>query len=46
MLTEETLRDIAGEETYTQGRAIFHRALVREVRRAKDEIIYLISGEE
>ena len=46
MLTEETLRDIAGEEIYTQGRAIFHRALVREVRRAKDEIIYLVSGEE
>ena len=46
MLTEETLRDIAGEEIYTQGRAIFHRALVREVRRVKDEIIYLVSGEE
>ena len=46
MLTEETLRDIAGEETYTQGRAIFHRALVRETRRAKDEIVYLVSGEE
>ena len=46
MLTEETLRDIAGEEIYTQGRAIFHRALVREVRRAKDEIVYLVSGEE
>ncbi len=46
MLTEETLRDIAGEETYTQGCAIFHRALVRETRRVKDEIIYLVSGEE
>lgn len=46
MLTEETLRDIAGEEIYTQGRAIFHRALVREARRAKDEIVYLVSGEE
>ena len=46
MLTEETLRDIAGEEIYTQGRAIFHRALVRETRRVKDEIIYLVSGEE
>ncbi len=46
MLTEETLRDIAGEENYTQGRAIFHRALVREARRAKDELVYLVSGEE
>ncbi len=46
MLTEETLRDIAGEEAFSQGRAIFHRTLVRETRRAKDEIIYLVSGEE
>ncbi len=46
MLTEETLRDIAGEEAYTRGRAIFHRALVRETRRAKDEIMYLVSGDE
>ena len=46
MLTEEMLRDNAGEEIYAQGRAIFHRALVREARREKDEIIYLVSGEE
>ena len=46
MLTEEMLREMAGEETFGQGRAIFHRALVREARRGKDEIIYLVSGEK
>ena len=46
MLTEETLRETVGEEIYAQGRAVFHRALVREARRGKDEIVYLVSGEE
>ena len=46
MLTEETLRETAGEEAFAQGRALFLRALVREARRAKDEIIYQVSGEE
>ena len=46
MLTEESLRETAGEEIFAQGRAIFHRTLVREARRNKDEIIYLVSGEE
>ena len=46
MLTEETLRELAGEELFSQGRALFHRALVREARRVKDEIIYMVSGKE
>ncbi len=46
MLTEEALREWAGEETYAQGRLLFHRAQVREARRVKDEIIYLVSGED
>ena len=46
MLTEEMLRETAGEEIYAQGRSIFHRALVRESRRGKDDILYLVSGEE
>ena len=46
MLTEETLRETAGEEAFAQGRTLFLRALVREARRAKDEIIYQVSGEE
>lgn len=46
MLTEEFLREQAGNEEYAQGQAIFHRALVREARRGKEEIIYMVSGEE
>lgn len=46
MLTEETLREMAGEEAFARGRVLFHRALVREARRIKDEIIYLVSGED
>ena len=46
MLTEEMLREQAGEELFSQGRSIFHRALVKEARRTKDEIQYLVSGEE
>ena len=46
MLTEEMLRETAGEDLYSQGRALFHRALVKEARRSKEEIIYLVSGEE
>ena len=46
MLTEEMLREQAGEEIFSQGRSIFHRALVKEARRSKDELVYLVSGEE
>ena len=46
MLTEESLRELAGEENFAQGRVLFHRALVREARRNKDEIMYQVSGDE
>ena len=46
MLTEEMLRERAGEDLFAQGRAIFHRALVKEIRRGKDEAAYVVSGEE
>ena len=46
MLTEDSLRDMAGEDVFAKGRAIFLRALVREARRAKDEIVYQVAGEE
>ena len=50
MLTEEMLREQVGEEVFAQGSAMFHRALVREARRVrddhKDEVIYIVSGEE
>ncbi len=46
MLTEETLRERAGEEAFAQGRALFHRALVKELRRGKGEAAYLVSGDE
>ena len=46
MLTEEILREQAGETEFLKGQALFHRALVREARRAKEEIIYMVSGEE
>ena len=46
MLTEERLREMAGEEIFARGRALFYRAPVRESRRGKDEVVYLVSGEE
>ena len=46
MLTEEMLRETAGEAIFAQGRILFHRALVREARRIKDEVYYLVSGDE
>ena len=46
MLTEEFLKERAGEETFSQGRILFRRALVREIRRTKEEIVYLVSGDE
>ena len=46
MLTEEILREQAGETEFLKGQALFHRTLVREARRAKEEIIYMVSGEE
>ena len=46
MLTEEALREQAGDAVYDQGRVLFRRALVKEARRGKDEILYLVSGEE
>ena len=46
MLTQERLRERVGEEMYAQGRVLFYRAPVRESRRGRDEILYLVSGEE
>ncbi len=46
MLTEERLREMAGEEIFARGRALFYRAPVRESRRSKEETVYLVSGEE
>ncbi|MBR3108106.1 MAG: DEAD/DEAH box helicase [Clostridia bacterium] len=50
MLTEEMLREQAGEEIFARGSAIFHRALVREARRVRDEqrdeAYYIVSGDE
>ncbi|MBE5786303.1 MAG: hypothetical protein E7324_02050 [Clostridiales bacterium] len=46
MLTEEFLRVKAGKEEFSQGQILYHRTLVREARRGKDEMIYLVSGEE
>ena len=50
MLTEEMLREQAGDEIFAQGSAIFHRALVREAKRVwdeqKDEVLYIVSGDE
>lgn len=46
MLSEEFLREQAGEEEFSNGQSIFHRALVREARRSKDEMIYQVSGDE
>ena len=46
MLTEERLRERAGDEAFRQGQGLFHHALVREARRTKEETAYLVSGEE
>ena len=50
MLTEELLRERAGEDLFAEGSAIFHHALVREARRIrdeqKDETLYIMLGEE
>ena len=46
MLTEDSLRERAGEAVFSQAQAISRRALVREARRSKDEIDYLVAGEE
>ena len=50
MLTEEMLRESVGEDLFAQGSAIFHRALVREAKRVrdeqKDEVFYIVSGDE
>ena len=46
MLTEEFLLEQAGKEEFSQGQTLFHRALVREARRGKEEIIYQVSGNE
>ena len=46
MLTEEGLREKAGDEIFAHGRALFFRAPVREMRRAKNEILYLVAGDE
>ncbi|MBQ9265151.1 MAG: DEAD/DEAH box helicase [Clostridia bacterium] len=46
MLTEEGLREKAGEDIYAQGRMLYRRALVREIRRSREDILYWVSGEE
>ena len=45
-MTEELLREKAGEAIFAQGQDIFRRTLVRELKRTKDEIDYMVSGEE
>ena len=42
MLTDEALREKAGEEAYAQGRAMFRRAQVREIRRSREEALYWV----
>lgn len=46
MLTEEALREKAGEDVYRQGLALFRRALVREIRRSREEALYWVLGNE
>lgn len=46
MLTEDALREKAGEEMYRQGRALFRRALVREIRHSREEAVYWVLGSE
>ena len=45
MLTEESLREKAGEEVYLQGSAMFRRTLVREIRRSREEALYWVWDE-
>ena len=46
MLTADMLREKAGEEEFALGKALFHRALVREARRTKEEAAYIVSEED
>ena len=46
MRIEELLREKAGDEEFEQGKALFHRALVRETRRSREECAYIVSGAE
>ena len=42
MLTEELLREKAGDEAFSQGVAMFRRAQVREIRRSREEVLYWV----
>ena len=44
MRIEELLREKAGDEEFEQGKTLFHRALVRETRRSREECAYIVSG--
>ena len=44
MRIEEQLREKAGDEEFEQGKALFHRTLVRETRRSREECAYIVSG--
>ena len=46
MINEDILREKAGEEAYAQGRTLFRRALVREIRHSREELLCLVFGEE
>ena len=43
MLTEDMLRERAGDGEFAQGQALFRRALVREIRKSRDEAVYTVS---
>lgn len=44
-MTEDMLREQAGEENFVQGHMLARRALVRPLKRAKDEAVYLVSDD-
>ncbi|MBQ9943382.1 MAG: hypothetical protein IJO67_03365, partial [Clostridia bacterium] len=45
MLSEEMLLRLAGADALQQGRTLFTRMLVREVKKGKEESAYLVSDE-
>ena len=46
MLTDDLLRERAGEEEYAAGRQLFSRAMVREKNQTKEETVYVVSDGE
>ena len=45
MLTEETLREKAGEERFAQGQQLLRRAQVREIQASREECVYLAADQ-